>query len=46
MVTTQKDQVKLRITHLGERPLWALRVRLEVGAGREELERTLLAVVA
>ncbi len=46
VVTTQKDLVKLRIARLGDRPLWALRVRLEVSAGREELERALLAVVA
>ncbi len=45
IVTTQKDQVKLRLARLGDRPLWALRVRLEVGAGREELERALLSVV-
>ena len=46
IVTTQKDLVKLRLSHLGDRPLWALRIRLEVGAGREDLERALLAVVA
>jgi tetraacyldisaccharide 4'-kinase len=46
VVTTQKDLVKLRLPRLGERPLWALRVRLEVGAGREELERALLNAVA
>ncbi len=39
VVTTQKDLVKLRLPRLGDRPLWALHVRLEVGAGREELER-------
>ena len=46
VVTTQKDLVKLRLPRLGDRPLWALRVRLEVGPGREELERALLAAVA
>jgi tetraacyldisaccharide 4'-kinase len=45
VVTTQKDLVKLRLPRLGDRSLWALRVRLEVEAGREELERALLAVV-
>jgi tetraacyldisaccharide 4'-kinase len=45
VVTTQKDLVKLRLSSLAGRPLWALRVRLEVGPGREELERALLAVV-
>jgi tetraacyldisaccharide 4'-kinase len=46
VVTTQKDLVKLRLPGLADRPLWALRVRLEVGPGREELERALLAAVA
>jgi len=46
VITTQKDLVKLRLPRLGSRPLWALRVCLEVGAGREELEQALLAVVA
>jgi tetraacyldisaccharide 4'-kinase len=45
VVTTQKDLVKLRLPRLGDRLLWALRVRLEVGAGREELESALLAAV-
>ena len=46
IVTTQKDLVKLRLPELAGRPLWALRIRLEVGPGREELERALLAVIA
>jgi tetraacyldisaccharide 4'-kinase len=41
LVTTQKDLVKLRLTHLGERELWALRVRLHVTAGRATLDRKL-----
>jgi tetraacyldisaccharide 4'-kinase len=41
VATTQKDLVKVRLTALGGRPLWAVRVRLEVSAGREELERRL-----
>jgi tetraacyldisaccharide 4'-kinase len=40
-VTTQKDLVKLRLTRLGERPLWALQVRLHVENGREALDRRL-----
>lgn len=40
-VTTQKDLVKLRLSRLGERPLWALQVRLHVEAGREALDRKL-----
>jgi tetraacyldisaccharide 4'-kinase len=41
VVTTQKDLVKLRLTHLGERELWALRIALRVEAGRDELDRKL-----
>src|SRR5262249_28914864 len=37
LVTTQKDLVKLRVPRLGERPLWAVRVRLAVESGEEEL---------
>jgi tetraacyldisaccharide 4'-kinase len=40
-VTTQKDLVKLPLTRLGERELWALRVRLHVRAGQELLDRKL-----
>jgi tetraacyldisaccharide 4'-kinase len=46
VVTTQKDLVKLRLPRLGQHPLWAVRVRLEVGAGREELVQALLSAVA
>jgi tetraacyldisaccharide 4'-kinase len=46
VLTTQKDLVKLRLTRLGDRPLWALRVRLQVGAGREAFEERLRQVVA
>jgi tetraacyldisaccharide 4'-kinase len=45
VVTTQKDLVKLRLTQLGGRPLWALRIGLHVEAGREEFESRLRAVV-
>jgi tetraacyldisaccharide 4'-kinase len=44
-VTTQKDLVKLRLPRLADRDLWAVRIRLDVTAGREELERRLRAVV-
>jgi tetraacyldisaccharide 4'-kinase len=44
-VTTQKDLVKLRISQLGGRPLWALAIRLQVDTGREELDRKLEAVL-
>jgi tetraacyldisaccharide 4'-kinase len=41
LLTTQKDLVKLPVTQLGGRPLWALRVRLAFRAGRDDLERLL-----
>ena len=41
VVTTQKDLVKLNLTELGGRELWALRVRLQVESGREELDHQL-----
>jgi tetraacyldisaccharide 4'-kinase len=41
IVTTQKDLVKLRLTHLGERELWALRIRLHVAAEQDVLDRKL-----
>ena len=41
IVTTQKDLVKLPLTQLGERELWALRVRLHFTAGQEVLDRKL-----
>jgi tetraacyldisaccharide 4'-kinase len=40
VVTTQKDLVKLRLTHLGERELWALRIALGV-QGQDVLDRKL-----
>ena len=43
-VTTQKDLVKLRVPQLGGRPLWAVRVRLDVVAGRAGLEQKLRSV--
>jgi tetraacyldisaccharide 4'-kinase len=45
-VTTQKDLVKLRLPRLGERPLWALRVRLHFAAGGEAVDSLLLAAAA
>ena len=41
IVTTQKDLVKIRLTRLGERELWALRVGLHVTAGQDVLDRKL-----
>ena len=45
VVVTQKDLVKLRLSRLGDRPLWSLRVRLHVEAGADELERRLEAAL-
>jgi tetraacyldisaccharide 4'-kinase len=45
IVTTQKDLVKLRLTQLGGRALWALRICLHVEAGQETLHRKLLSLV-
>jgi tetraacyldisaccharide 4'-kinase len=41
VVTTQKDLVKLRLTHLGERELWALRIQLHFTAEQDVLDRKL-----
>lgn len=41
LATTQKDLVKIGLDRLGDRPLWALRIELEVTGHREELERLL-----
>ncbi len=41
IVTTQKDLVKLRLTHLGGRELWALRIQLHVAAEPDVLDRKL-----
>jgi tetraacyldisaccharide 4'-kinase len=45
VLTTQKDLVKLRLDRLGPRPLWALRVRLGPGAGRDALDGLLEGVL-
>jgi tetraacyldisaccharide 4'-kinase len=41
VVVTQKDLVKLRLSRLGDLPLWSLRIRLHVETGADELERRL-----
>jgi tetraacyldisaccharide 4'-kinase len=41
VVTTQKDLVKLRLTDLGGRELWALRIQLHFEAGKDEFDRKL-----
>jgi tetraacyldisaccharide 4'-kinase len=47
LVTTQKDLVKLRLTDLAGRPLWALRVRLQAltSGGMDALDERLRAAV-
>jgi tetraacyldisaccharide 4'-kinase len=45
VVTTQKDLVKLRLTDLGGRELWALRIQLHVESGQEEFDRKLEEVI-
>ena len=42
VVTTQKDWVKLRLTELAGRPLWALRIGLHFTQGQDEFDRTVL----
>jgi tetraacyldisaccharide 4'-kinase len=41
VVTTQKDLVKLRLAHLGESELWALRIALRIDDGQDVLDRKL-----
>jgi tetraacyldisaccharide 4'-kinase len=41
VVTTQKDLVKLPLTRIGKRDLWALRIRLHFLAGQEQFDRKL-----
>jgi tetraacyldisaccharide 4'-kinase len=45
VVTTQKDLVKLRLTHLGDRPLWAVRIALRPTVGQDVLDRKLRGVL-
>ena len=45
LVCTHKDLVKLDVEQIGDRPLWALEIGLEVLSGREELERVLEPMV-
>lgn len=45
IVTTQKDLVKLRLSYLGDRPLWYLRIRLHVESGQDALDGRLQSVL-
>lgn len=46
IVTTQKDLVKLRLSRLGDRPLWCLRIRLGVESGQDVLEGCLRSAIS
>ena len=41
LLTTQKDSVKLRVSAIGPVPLRALRIGLEITAGRSVLDEAL-----
>jgi tetraacyldisaccharide 4'-kinase len=45
LITTQKDLVKLRVPSVGERPLLALKIRLHLEDGADELHRRLDALL-
>jgi tetraacyldisaccharide 4'-kinase len=46
LVTTQKDLVKINLDRLGDRELWALRIRMRVLDGEEVLQEKLQSVVS
>jgi tetraacyldisaccharide 4'-kinase len=46
VVTTQKDWVKLRLTQVSSRALWAVRVRLQFVEGQEMFDRAVLTAAA
>ncbi|MHB1038561.1 MAG: tetraacyldisaccharide 4'-kinase [Pirellulales bacterium] len=46
VVCTWKDLVKIGVTHLGRRPLWAVAIELEMPAGQPELEAKLGKLIA
>jgi tetraacyldisaccharide 4'-kinase len=45
VLTTQKDLVKLRLARLGDRPLWAVKIGLEIRDGEERLRRMIADAV-
>src|SRR5882724_8841718 len=45
LVTTQKDLVKIQLDRLGERELWALRIRLRVLSNQEVFEKKLRQIL-
>ena len=46
VICTQKDLVKLRLEQLGDRPLWALVIEIEILRGTERLEEVLQELAA
>jgi tetraacyldisaccharide 4'-kinase len=42
ILTTQKDWVKLRVSELGVRPLWALRIGLQFTQGQDDFDGAVL----
>ena len=44
VVCTHKDFVKIGVTQLGNRPLWAVEISVDIGQGQRELERRLRSV--
>jgi tetraacyldisaccharide 4'-kinase len=46
IVTTQKDLVKLRLSQLGGRPVWAVQIALQPTAGQDALDHQLRGVLA
>ncbi len=46
ILCTHKDLVKLGVTQLGGKPLWAVRIGLSITVGREQLEDRLAAIAA
>jgi len=45
VVTTQKDLVKVRLTDMGGRPLWALRIGLHLDSGQDAIDQQLQAAL-
>jgi tetraacyldisaccharide 4'-kinase len=46
LVTTQKDLVKIRVDHLGDRELWALAIQMQMTSGQDALEGLLRGIIA
>jgi len=44
LVCTEKDLVKINVERLGELPLWAVRIGMEIFHGQKALEDRLLEI--